>query len=100
MIQADLCACRVTLTQRLKLSFIGKLMQLVANLPSMIAGAKAAFSSFGAAIGGISAPVVAVIAVIAALVAAFVHLWKTNEDFRNKITAIWEQIKSIFSGFC
>ena len=79
---------------------VGKLMQLVSNLPTMIAGAKAAFSSFGAVIGGISAPVVAVIAVVAALVAAFVHLWRTNEDFRNKITAIWEQIKSIFSGFC
>ena len=79
---------------------VGKLMQLVSNLPTMIAGAKAAFSSFWAVIGGISAPVVAVIAVVAALVAAFVHLWRTNEDFRNKITAIWEQIKSIFSGFC
>lgn len=79
---------------------VGKLMKFVSNLPTIIAGAKAAFSSFGAVIGGISAPVVAVIAVIAALVAAFVHLWRTNEDFRNKITAIWEQIKSIFSGFC
>ena len=79
---------------------VGKLMKFVSNLPTIIAGAKAAFTSFGAAIGGISAPVVAVIAVVAALVAAFVHLWRTNEDFRNKITAIWEQIKSIFSGFC
>lgn len=79
---------------------VGKLMQFISNLPTIIAGAKAAFSSFGVAIGGISAPVVAVIAVIAALVAAFVHLWKNNEEFRNKITAIWEQIKGIFSGFC
>ncbi|SFX87760.1 phage tail tape measure protein [Ruminococcus sp. XPD3002] len=75
---------------------VGKLMQLISNLPTIIAGAKSAFAAFSGAIGGISAPVVAVIAVIAALVAAFVHLWKTNEDFRNKITAIWEQIKSIF----
>ena len=79
---------------------VGKLMKFVSNLPTIIAGAKAAFSSFGAVIGGISAPVVAVIAVVAALVAAFVHLWKTNDEFRAKITAIWEQIKSIFSGFC
>lgn len=79
---------------------VSKLMKFVSNLPTIIAGAKAAFTSFGAVIGGISAPVVAVIAVVAALVAAFVHLWRTNEDFRNKITAIWEQIKSIFSGFC
>ena len=79
---------------------VGKLMQFISNLPTIIAGAKAAFSSFGAVIGDISAPVVAVIAVVAALVAAFVHLWKTNDEFRAKITAIWEQIKSIFSGFC
>ena len=79
---------------------VGKLMKFVSNLPTIIAGAKAAFTSFGGVIGGISAPVVAVIAVVAALVAAFVHLWRTNEDFRNKITAIWNQIKSIFAGFC
>jgi TP901 family phage tail tape measure protein len=79
---------------------VGKLMKFVSNLPTIIAGAKAAFTSFGGVIGGISAPVVAVIAVVAALVAAFVHLWRTNKDFRNKITAIWEQIKSIFAGFC
>ena len=79
---------------------VGKLMQVVSNLPTMLASAKTALTSFGAAIGGISAPVVAVIAVIAALAAAFVHLWKTNEDFRNKMTAIWNEIKSIFEGFC
>lgn len=79
---------------------VGKLMKFVSNLPTIIAGAKAAFTAFGGVIGGISAPVVAVIAVVAALVAAFVHLWRTNEDFRNKITAIWNQIKSIFDNFC
>lgn len=62
----------------------------------MIAGAKTAFSTLGAAIGGISAPVVAVVAIIATLVAAFVHLWNTNEDFKNSILSIWEQIKSTF----
>jgi len=62
----------------------------------MIAGAKTAFSTLGAAIGGISAPVVAVVAIIATLVAAFVHLWNTNEDFKNSIFSIWEQIKSTF----
>ena len=79
---------------------VGKLMQFISNLPTIIAGAKSAFAAFSGAIGGISAPVIAVIAVIAALVAAFVHLWKTNDEFRAKITAIWEQIKGIFQGFC
>lgn len=65
------------------ISTVGRLMSFIGNLPTMIAGAKAAFSTLGAAIGGISAPVVAVVAVIAVLIAAFVHLWNTNEDFKN-----------------
>ena len=51
------------------------------------------------AIGGISAPVVAVVAVIAVLVAAFVHLWNTNEEFRNNVIAIWDGIKAKFEAF-
>ena len=50
----------------------------------------------GAAIGGITAPVIAVVAIIAVLVAAFVNLWKNNEEFRNKIIEIWNGIKAKF----
>ena len=46
-------------------------------------------------ITGLSAPVLAVIAVIAALGVALVALYATNEDFRNKVNAIWEQIKTV-----
>ena len=51
------------------------------------------------ALTAITGPVGIVIAVIAVLVAAFVHLWQTNEDFRNKVTAIWEGIKAKFQAF-
>ena len=78
------------------ISSIGSMMTFISKIPTMIAGAKTAFSTLGAAIGSISAPVVAVITVIAVLVAAFVHLWNTNEDFKNSILSIWEQIKSTF----
>lgn len=54
-------------------------------------------STLGAAIGALSAPVIAVIAVIALLVAAFVHLWKTNEEFRDKIKGIWNGIVEKFN---
>lgn len=70
------------------LSSIGSMMTFISKIPTMIAGTKTAFSTLGAAIGGISAPVVAVIAIIATLVAAFVHLWNTNEDFKNSILSI------------
>lgn len=65
--------------------------------------AKAGLSGFasqtsvlGAALGGITAPMIAIIALIAVLVAAFVNLWKTNEDFRNKIIEMWDEIKAKF----
>lgn len=57
------------------------------------------FGKLGAAIGGVSAPVLAVVAVIAALVAAFVHLWNTNEGFREAILGTWEKIKTTVSNF-
>ena len=53
----------------------------------------------GKAIGFLTSPIGLVIAAVAVLVAAFVHLWQTNEEFREKVTAIWEKIKSVFSGF-
>jgi len=58
------------------------------------------FGKLGAALGGISGPVLAIVAVIAVLVAAFKHLWDTNEEFRNAITAIWEGIVSKIQAFC
>lgn len=69
------------------------------SLISSAGGASGGLGGLGAAIGGISAPVVAVVAVIGTLVAAFVYLWKTNEEFRSNIIAIWERIKSVFEGF-
>lgn len=46
-----------------------------------------------------SAPILAVVAVIAVLVAAFVHLWRTNDDLREKITAILEGIVEKVQAF-
>lgn len=78
---------------------IGGVISAFGKISAVISSAKTAFAAVSAAIGGISAPVVAVVAVIGVLVAAFVNLWKTNEGFRNKMTAIWDGIKSKFESF-
>lgn len=71
----------------------------ITSLVSKAGGLSGVMSKVGTAIMGINPVVIAVVAAIAILVGAFVHLWNTNEEFRNKIIAIWERIKSIFSGF-
>lgn len=55
------------------------------------------FSGFKAALTMIPGPALAIIATVAALAAGFVHLWKTNEEFRNNVTAVWEELKGSFA---
>lgn len=62
-------------------------------------GMSAVFSKMGAAIMGINPIVIAVVAAIGVLVGAFTHLWKTNEEFKNKVIAIWNRVKAVFDGF-
>ena len=76
------------------------LAQGIMTLLAKVGGMSGLMSKLGAAIGGISAPVVAVVAVVGTLAAAFVHLWNTNEGFREAIIGTWNRIKETVSGFC
>lgn len=76
------------------------LAQGIMMLSAKVGGMSGLMGKLGAAIGGISAPVVAVVAVIGTLVAAFVHLWNTNEGFREAIIGTWNRIKETVSRFC
>lgn len=69
------------------------------TISSKIAMVKGALVKLAAALGGVSLPAIAIIAVITAVALAFTNLWKNNEEFRNKITAIWDGIKSKFDEF-
>lgn len=69
------------------------------TISSKIAMVKGALVKLAAALGGISLPAIAIIAVITAVALAFTNLWKNNEEFRNKITAIWDRIKAKFDEF-
>ena len=77
-----------------------KLANGISKLKVAVQGGAGVLGKLGAALGGISAPVLAVVAVIAVLVAAFVHLWETNEGFRDAIIGTWTRIKDTISGFC
>lgn len=78
---------------------ISKISGAIQAFPSVLSTITGVFKGIGTAIAGISAPLIAVIAAIGLLVAAFKHLWDTNEEFRNRVTAIWESVKNKFTEF-
>lgn len=78
---------------------ISKISGVIQALPNVLGITTGVFKSIGTAIAGISAPLIAVIATVGLLVAAFKQLWTTNEEFRNKVTAIWESVKNKFTEF-
>lgn len=69
------------------------------SLSKKLTMVKGAIQGVIGAIGGISAPALAIGAVIAALILAFANLWKNNEEFRDRITAIWDGVKQKFDEF-
>lgn len=71
---------------------LGPLLVIVGKLTSSI-------GTIMTVLGGLSAPILAVVAVIGVLVAAFMQLWNTNEEFRNKVMATWDEIKAKFDAF-
>lgn len=74
-----------------KAGYAGLATQL-GGIPKLVAGISTGF-------GGMLAPIMTVVAVVGVLIGAFVTLWKTNEDFRNKMTQIWNKIRISIDGF-
>lgn len=78
------------------------------NVVTMIQGVITAVQGFKAANDGLKLsqialnavmnanPLAIIVTLIAGVVAALITLWNTNEDFRNAVKAIWEDIKAFF----
>ena len=80
-------------------SGIGKVVGKLAEMGTTAGGATGGMAVLKGALAAITSPVGIAIAAIAGITAVVVTLWKTNEDFRNKITEIWNRIKSVFTEF-
>lgn len=63
------------------------------NIGNIIKSVTTAFAAFNAIL--VANPIGIVIALIAGLVVAITALWKNNEKFRDKVTSIWNSIKSV-----
>ena len=80
-------------------SGIGKVVGKLAAMGTTASGATGGMAVLKGALAAITSPVGIAVAAIAAITAVIVTLWNTNEDFRNKITEIWDRIKTVFTEF-
>ena len=70
----------------------GKLVTFVGGLITKIGGLQGVITA-------LTGPIGIIIAAIGALVAAFVYFYNTNEEFRNRVNAVIEEVKVAFQGF-
>lgn len=81
---------------------IGPVLLILSKIVLAVSNVVTAFGkikTLGTVFTGLSAPIIAVIGIIAALAGSFVYLWKTSEDFRNKVTSIFDDVKDKFDTF-
>jgi len=71
----------------------------LSKLSGAVSKAGGMTSILSKAIGFLTSPIGIVIAIVAVLVAAFIHLWRTNEKFRNSMIKIWNGIKNTIGKF-
>ncbi len=74
----------------------GKLATGVGAITGLLGSATAATGGLSAVMAALTGPIGIAIAAVAAITTVVVTLWKTNEDFRDDVKAIWEQVKEIF----
>lgn len=58
--------------------------------------AKGAWVLFKGALAALTGPIGVTVLAISGIVAILIGLWKTNEEFRENVKKIWEQIKEIY----
>ena len=71
---------------------------VLSNWTKIIEGIQLSFYALGYAISGISWPIVTISAVIGLLVGNIVYLWRTNEQFRDSVIEVWNNIKEFISN--
>ena len=71
--------------------FVGKILPIVTKLKASIGG-------LSGILAAITSPIGIVVIAIGALTAAFVALYKHNEDFRNLVNTTWTEIQAKFQN--
>ena len=81
------------------LVIVGTVISSIGTIVSAIGSVTSALGSVMSAVSALGGPITIIIAAVGALVAAFIYFYNTNEEFREKVNAVIENVKEAFSGF-
>lgn len=70
----------------------------IMGVGTLLKAAPMVIGAVGKAITLAGGPVTIIMGLISALIIYLVNLWNTNEEFRTKVTEIWNSIKAMFSS--
>lgn len=68
---------------------------LIAKTTALTIG-QGALALFKGAIGALLSPIGLVVLAVGGIIAVLIHLWKTNEEFRDNVKKVWEQVKELY----
>lgn len=78
-------------------SGLGVVTKVFGVVSTAMTAAGGASSAFGGVVAALTGPIGIAVAAIAGLIAIFVTLYKKNEEFREGVKRIWDQIKEGFT---
>lgn len=76
----------------------GRLISGLGSIVSMAGSVSSFLGTIGVSLGAALGPILLVVAGIGALAAAFVALYNTNDEFKAKVDATWNEIRVLISG--
>lgn len=76
----------------------GRLISGLGSIVSMAGSVSSFLGTIGVSLGAALGPILLVVAGIGALVAAFVALYNTNDEFKAKVDATWNEIRVLIGG--
>lgn len=80
------------------ITIVGILSSIIGSISGAMAAAGGASSVLGGAIAAITGPIGIAVAAITGFISIFVILYKNNEDFRNSINTVWNQVRLIIGS--
>lgn len=79
------------------ISIGGTIFGVISKIVGVIGGLTTGTGALSTVLTALTGPIGIVIAAIAAIGAAFVYLFNTNEEFRNKVMEVWNNLVALFN---